>query len=209
MNPSLAAALKARDEEQAAITAIDKRNEKLSLLSQSASPAVSELNALHSDHQVALARYADSEDGTPPVFDAALAARLKAEIAAHQDSINSANAAIAMVQAQRARHVETQKAASMAAAFHAAVEIAEAGQPELIAAVNAAWVTLAAAKGKLDGLTSFLRAEGAKRPDFALHSVADRLLADAEKMLRRSEAVADASPFYAKLHEMTAPKGAA
>jgi hypothetical protein len=146
-------ACRARDAAIADIERLDAQITKLQRHAQSASPAVAELHALREDaaRSFAAAAEADGELLIPAV-DHLREARLRDEIEAHRLSVNSADAAISTLVAQRNAAYKVRDGASRYATIAAVEHLLETEGPKLFGAVNEAAQIYTDLAGQMDRL---------------------------------------------------------
>ena len=199
-------AIKARDDAAAEITALGAKIERLSTLAQGTSPAVADRNALVNDHQAALAAWAGTGDGDPPLLDSDRKARLEAEIRAFEDSKRSANDGIAAMNATRSKHLEVFRRAEVAAQFHGVENVATEVLPEIISGVNAALAAHTVAVSKLESLRVWIMDEARRAADAGigngLFALAERTLDQANKALVQPPQIIDATDLRSRLADV-------
>jgi hypothetical protein len=199
----LDAALAERDLHRAQIDAIDAKIERLSTLAQGTSPAVVERNAIVNDHQAALASWAETGDGDPPLLDSDRKARLEAEIKAFEDSRRSANDGISAMSATRTKHLEVFRRAEATAQFHGVESVATEALPAIVSGVNAALQAHTDAAGKLESLRTWILDEARRAADAGqgngLFALAERLTDQANRAIVQAPKIIDATELRTRL----------
>jgi hypothetical protein len=156
MTNHLHEAIRARDEAAVEAERIQARIVKLERHAQSASPAVAELNALRDDAARSFATAAEAHgELLIPAVDHKREARLRDEIEAHRLSVESANAAISTLVAQRNKAYATRDGAGRFAMIASVEQLVETESAKLFAEVNATMQVYVDLISRLDRLRAF------------------------------------------------------
>jgi hypothetical protein len=156
LNSNISEARAARDHAIADIERLQAKISKLERHAQSASPAVAELNALREDSARSFAAAAEADgELLIPAVDHKREAKLRDEIEAHRLSVDSANAAISTLVAQRNAAQKTRDGAARYAQIAAVQHLLETESVALFAAVNETMRVYVDLIGRLDRLRAF------------------------------------------------------
>jgi hypothetical protein len=195
----------ARDIATVEIEGLDARLIKLERHAQSASPAVAELNALREDNARAFAAAAEADgELLIPAVDHKREAKLRDEIEAHRISVDSANAAISTLVAQRAAAYKTRDGASRYATVAAVEQLIESESVKLFAEVNAAVQTYTDLVAKIDRLRAFTFQHADSLDARELRVAAERFDKARNATLVRPEPSPDRGEWHAKLAALMA-----
>jgi hypothetical protein len=170
---------------------------------QSASPAVAELNALREDtvRSFAAAAEADGELLIPAV-DHKREAKLRDEIEAHRLSVDSANAAISTLVAQRNAAQKTRDGAARYATVAALKHMLETESATLFAEINAAAQIYVDLDARLDRLRSVVVEYARTLDERELYVAVEHLDKAKRTALFRPEPSADTGEWRAKLADL-------
>jgi hypothetical protein len=207
LNTQLHAALKARDDVVENLKPIDQRIAKIERLLQTASPAVAEKSALHSDHTVRLKDWVASGDvdAPPPAIAADRLARLDAEISAHESSKASASEGLRALVAARSKLVDEHRTAIAAAQFAASEHAITEALPKMIDDFNSAHRVLVEAKDRIDNAYRFLMAEGARLANTQYNGLAERMWSEVKAKTVTPVSREDYTPFRDRIAALLAP----
>jgi hypothetical protein len=200
VNNHLHEALMARDAALADIERLNERLVKLERHAASASPAVAELNALREDNARAFASAAEADgELLIPAVDHKREAKLRDEIEAHRLSVDSANAAISTLVAQRNAAQKTRDGAARYAQIAAVQHLLETESVALFAAVNETMRVYVDLIGRLDRLRAFTFHHADAIDARELRVAAEKFDKVRNATLVRPEASPDSGEWHTKL----------